>query len=73
MVDMEDYKTTLRMLPVCNCGYIFRDGIIIHEDINEKNGIKHATYSIEPQKCPNCGKEIEQIEHYGYTVEHRKD
>ena len=67
---MDDYKTTLKMLPVCNCGYIFREGIIIHEDINTKNKIKYATHTIEPAICPNCKKEIECIEDYKHTVEH---
>lgn len=71
---MNDYKTTLRMLTVCNCGYIFGNGIVIHENINEKNGIKYTTHSIEPSECPNCKKEIECIEHYSYTAEnYRRD
>jgi hypothetical protein len=65
---MNDYKTKLRMLPVCSCGYIFKDGIAIHEDINEKDGIKYATHTIEPHMCPNCKKKIECVENY-YTFE----
>lgn len=65
---MEDYKTRLRMLPVCSCGYIFDEGVTIHEHINDKNGIKYATYSIEPGMCPKCKKTIEYIEEYKYRV-----
>lgn len=62
MVDMKAYdKTALTMLPVCNCGYIFRDGIVIHTDICEKNGVKYAVHAIEPSMCPNCKKQIESI------------
>lgn len=66
---MEDYKTRLRMLPVCSCGYVFKNGVIIHEDISETNGIKYAKYSIEPSNCPKCNKEIECVEYNGYTHE----
>lgn len=67
---MEDYKTRVRMLPICSCGYIFENGIEIHEIINAVNSIKYTTYSIEPSMCPNCKKEIECIEHYNYRVKH---
>lgn len=70
---MNDYKTKLRMLPVCSCGYVFREGVIIHKDINEKDEIKYATHSIEPYMCPQCKKEIECVEYNGYTYEHRRD
>ena len=81
LVAMDDYKNNLmkehtvrlKMLPVCSCGHIFQDGIIIHQDILGTNGMKYAIHSIEPPTCPNCKKEIECIEHYSYTVEHVKD
>lgn len=66
---MEDYKTKLRMLPVCSCGHVFKNGVIIHEDIIEAEGFKHAKYSIEPPSCPQCNKEIECIEYNGCTHE----
>lgn len=69
---MDDYRTTLKMLPVCSCGYIFRKGVVIHQDINEKDGIKYPTYFIEPSKCPNCNKKIECIERYNDIVEYRE-
>lgn len=66
---MEDYKTRLRMLPVCSCGYVFTKGVIIYENIIEEEGFNHAKYSIEPSNCPKCNKEIECIEYNGYTHE----
>ena len=69
---MEDYKTTLRMLPVCSCGYVFANGVITHEDIIELKGVKYTEYYIEPPNCPKCNKKIECIEYNGYTHEHRR-
>lgn len=66
---MEKYITKLKMLPVCNCGHIFRDGIVVYKKILKTNGIKYPEYSIEPNMCPNCKKKIECIEHYHYMVE----
>ena len=68
---MEDYTTKLKMLPVCSCGYVFREGVIIHQDIDERDGMQFPTYFIEPSKCPNCNKKIECLERYDETVEHR--
>lgn len=70
MVDMElrmieNDTTRLKLLPVCDCGYIFRDGVIGYEDIHKMNNeIKVVHRSIEPPMCPNCKKRIECIEYY---------
>jgi hypothetical protein len=65
---MNELTTRLRLLPVCSCGYVFREGIVIHKIIHETNGIKYATHAIIPSMCPNCKKKIECIEHNRYTV-----
>lgn len=69
---MKDCKTRLKMLPVCSCGYVFRDGVIINQYINNINRIGYPEYSIEPSICPMCKKEIECIENNGYIVKHRR-
>ena len=58
---MKDYKTTLRMLPVCDCGYVFREGLVVSEDLNEAIGFKYVTHTFTPAMCPNCKKQIECI------------
>lgn len=63
------YSTRLKMLPVCDCGYILKDGIVIHKNILEVNELKYPNYFIEPPACPNCKRKIECIEHYNYVVE----
>ena len=58
-------KVKLKLLPVCECGYIFNDF-----KINSSNSIV-KDYSLKivqdskfsPSHCPNCGKEIESIEY----------
>lgn len=64
---MEEYVTRLKLLPVCNCGYIFRDGVTIYKNTNEVKDIKYATYSISPNICPNCKKHIECVA-YGNDI-----
>lgn len=61
----EDYITRLKLLPVCNCGYVFRDGVIVHEKVHTmNNGAKIPYRYIEPSICPNCKKRIECIEYF---------
>lgn len=66
---MDKYTTTLKMLPVCECGHIFEDGIVLYKDIAEINNLKHAINRIDPPYCPSCKRKIECIEHYSYQVE----
>lgn len=62
---MEDYKTKLKLLPVCQCGYIFEDGIVIYKNTEEtSNGIKYGKVCFEPVACPHCQREIECIMNY---------
>lgn len=61
---IDNNKTvTLQMLPVCDCGYVFRDGVIIEEFISEVQGYKYPIYSIEPPRCPNCNRLIEGVQY----------
>lgn len=69
---MDDNKTILKMLPVCSCGYVFRKGVMIYENINETHGWKYATYSIQPSQCPSCHKTIEGIESENYRFKHNE-
>lgn len=65
---MEDYKTRLRLLPVCDCGYMFEDGIVVCEKtIETSNGIKYGKTCFEPASCPNCKREIECIVNYVFV------
>lgn len=52
---------TVKMLPVCECGYIFRDGICVTQDIIGAKGYRHGIYHIEPPCCPNCKRRIETV------------
>jgi hypothetical protein len=52
--------------------FLFINGVMIHKDISEINGMKYPNYSIEPNTCPNCKNEIECIEYCNYEVEHTK-
>lgn len=56
-----DRAVTLKMLPVCDCGYIFRDGVHVEEVIGEVQGYKYPIYSIDPPRCPNCNRLIECV------------
>lgn len=58
-----------KMLPVCECGYVFRDGIIIYKDIREVNGVKYSEHFIQPWMCPNCQKIIDCVEYNGDITE----
>lgn len=54
-------SVTLKMLPVCNCGYVFRDGVHIEEVIGEVRGYKYPIYSIDPPRCPRCDRLIDGV------------
>ena len=61
-------KTRLRMLPVCEYGYVFKDGVDIYNeyvDISDGLGscFKREIWCIDPPKCPICKREIEAIEY----------
>lgn len=69
---MENCKTRLKMLPVCSCGYVFKDGVTIHQHINDIFRIGYLEYSIEPSICPMCKKEIECIEYNDYMIKNKE-
>lgn len=49
---MKDVKP--KLLPVCECGYIFRDMVI-------QNDLYNACAISKPSKCPKCKKHITAI------------
>lgn len=51
-------ETTLRLLPVCECGHII-DGLII-DQIVDTDGWK-SIRPFAPDRCPNCNKVIESL------------
>lgn len=55
----------VKLLPVCECGHIFREGIQITKNISEvkrsNDYIKYGTYHINPPICPNCKQVIEGV------------
>lgn len=59
--------TRLRMLPVCECGYVFQRGIDTYEEVIQPPGgitlMKYMVYGFDPPVCPNCNKTIEAIEY----------
>lgn len=69
---IDEYLTRLELLPVCSCGYIFKDGVVIRKDVNEfqykSATMKYPQYFIEPNICPNCKKVIECIEYNRDTI-----
>ena len=62
---MDDRVTNVVLLPVCNCGYVFRNGITVIRYISnlEKTMLKCKEESIEPPFCPSCQRLIENIEY----------
>lgn len=70
---MENCKTRLRMLPVCSCGYVFKDELIVNKSINDYMfRIGYPEYSFEPSTCPMCKKEIECIDYNGYMIKNKE-
>ena len=55
-------KVKLKLLPVCECGYIFND-FNINNNIVKDYSLKRVQVKFSPSHCPNCGKEIESIEY----------
>jgi predicted Zn-ribbon and HTH transcriptional regulator len=60
-IEANEYVTTIKYLPVCErCGYIFREGIQLKEEIIETGlGFKYPERSIVPSICPKCKRHIE--------------
>lgn len=53
--------TNLVSLPVCECGYVFKEPILLKYDYMELDNFIFKIPIIEPNKCPNCNKKIESI------------
>lgn len=58
---IESNFTTLRMLPVCECGQVISDWVMSIDIDETSNGLKFVTPSFSPSCCPNCGKTIEYL------------
>lgn len=58
-----EYVTAIEYLPVCKrCGYIFREGIQLKEEIIETGlGLKYPNHTIIPSICPECKRHIECV------------
>lgn len=52
----------VKFLPVCECGYIFRKGIVCEEIVSERGSFKSCSYRFTPERCPKCGEMIQAIE-----------
>lgn len=65
-----DHVTTIKMLPVCSCGYIFVSGLVYHESIEEAVGapIKYKQGCFTPMNCPRCNRYIECVECNGDII-----
>lgn len=50
--------TTIKLLPVCECGYVLRD-----LELNHTEALCGWKYSVPftPSSCPNCHKFIESM------------
>lgn len=53
---------TVRMRPVCECGYVFPT-LYCHEvTADTLGGVQIKKHYFEPARCPNCEKLIETVE-----------
>ena len=62
----------LRYVPVCECGYVFYDGVSITEERYVSDGLYRETHMFDPRACPKCGERITGIM-YGSTYNHPKE
>lgn len=53
--------TVLNLLPVCECGYVFREFKVNKEMTTLDNYYIRAESRFEPPECPNCKQFIEAI------------
>lgn len=68
---MSSEKVTLTLLPVCKCGYVFKDKIILHRQTMEidKSGYIKQQQFFEPATCPNCKRVIDCIQYMNLIEE----
>ena len=52
----------VQILPVCNCGHVFEDGIEFHEEVVFADGTAQRNYVPIPRQCPQCGEMISGIQ-----------
>lgn len=54
----------IKMMPVCECGYVFKDLSYTNLGYNERGGvIGSINYRFSPSCCPNCYKIIKGLEY----------
>ena len=65
---IDSYTTTVRMLPVCECGQVISDLVLdMYIDVAE-SGYKYSNFTFTPGRCPNCGKYIEFSAQPGFRI-----
>ena len=58
---VDNKSTTLKMLPVCECGQVIPDLEYGDEVDVLSNGYKHLKPMFQPMVCPNCKRHIESL------------
>lgn len=68
---MSSEKVTVTLTPICECGYIFKNGIICHRETMElsKSGYTIQQLFFEPSICPNCKRAIDCIQYINQIQE----
>lgn len=57
----DNNKVTLRLYPVCECGYVFRNLICGKDILIGENGFKYSVPYFNPSRCPVCHKKIDSL------------
>ena len=53
----------IKLIPVCECGHIFSDGIYCTNEEHEEGPITYCEQFFDPPICPECGEPIEGVEY----------
>lgn len=62
-----DY-TTLRLYPVCECGYVFYDLKCGKDILTGKNRLRLSSHYFDPPICPICHKKIGGVMYKDFNV-----
>lgn len=65
--DDTDY-TTLRLYPVCECGYVFYDLRCRKDILTAKGRCRFSSPCFNPPRCPVCHKKIGSIMYKDFDV-----
>ena len=60
--------TTLRLYPVCECGYVFYDLKCGRNTLKDRNGLGFSSPYFDPPRCPVCHKKMGSIMYKDYDV-----